>query len=151
VTSPLTGRITPAGVVRMVLGSVFRRRSVLAPGPDFGLPARPTPPAVVPNLHDAEQRVGVVVDELAARGALDEGHGDAFDPLVDALVEMWDRGVTEYRRAHLDHLARLERTEIDLLTTGEWVRRRAAAAAETVAELDAEIDTWLTAADRTER
>jgi hypothetical protein len=138
--SPATARATPAGVVRMILGSVFRRRSVVPPGPDFGLPARPEQRPVVPEPADAERWLQALVDELAAKGALDEGHADLLIPLVGSMVDVWDEGLTDYRRRHLDELARLERIEIDLRATLRWAQRRSAAAGELVAELDTEIE-----------
>lgn len=141
----------PANAVRRILTGVFRRRSITPPSRDYPVSPAPEHRPIVPEPHEAEGWLFERVDELWRPGALDEGHGDLFDPVVDHLVKVWGTGNTQANREHREHLARLDRAVIDLRSTMIWARREADNAEATVAELDDEIAGLLEAADENDR
>jgi len=115
------------------------------------MPPAPEHRPVVPEPYEAEGWLFERVDELWRPGALDEGHGDLFDPVVDHLVNVWGTGTTRAHLEHREHLARLDRAVIDLRITMIWARREADNAEATVAELDDEIAGLLEAAGENDR
>lgn len=122
-----------------MLDTLRRRRHLAGPGPD-----RPEPPAyrprpVVPELHEARDWIHREVDDLAARGALDEGHAELFDGLVDRLVDVWHETGTERDREDAERVTRLMQAEIELRATQAWIDRRRVATQAEIAAADAEI------------
>ena len=138
-TNPSRSRMAPAEAVRRVLAAVRRRRHLTGPGPDPREPERYRPRQIAPELHEAPDWIERRVDDLATHGALDEGHGELFDGIVDDLVEVWERARTERDREDAEHRNRLDHAEIELRVTHEWIERRRAATRARIAAADAEI------------
>ena len=150
-SSPATSRMRPAEAARRILSSIFRRRTPPLPDHDFEPPPVPEPRSLAPELHEAQGWLSEEVRGLTERGALDEGHGDLFDPLIDRLVDVWDTGRTRYHQAHLKHLACLDRAERDLRATSGWARRQEEQAAAVLAGTEFEIWGLLDETDEFER
>ena len=102
-------RRRPFDLLRGFLSGTEREETTL--GREYASQARNTYlKSFAPPIEDAPDRLRARVDELAAAGALDEGNGAIFDPMINSWVQQWHNNVdAEYdARRSLLELSRAE-------------------------------------------
>jgi hypothetical protein len=127
----------PAEALRRILDSVFRRRTVVTPSAEFGLlSSRGYSGRLFPDPRAGRELLGERVGALLAAGALDEGHGDLFDPMIESLVVQWRNLVDE---EHDDNQRLLRTYEAEAMAEVERQRAQLAYVRERLADADADV------------
>lgn len=131
-TSP-AARHRLANAVLRILNKIFGRRT----RPDSALPDPPNHASgLVPEMSQAPEWLKRRIDALVETNSLDDGHFGIFDPIIDAMGEVWDRDCNAKHRARQ---AQLEQVERDLTSATSRLQREAQRAEERVTALGNEI------------